>query len=139
GLAVWTEWLTRLADGDEAAGDVADADSGGRELPVEGGDRERRSLRVATEKLDELQREVGELILAHNALADVLARELQGRLDRGAARDLQDAIDRLSRRVRHVQSATTRTRLLGLGTILRRVPRIARDAAERTGKAVRVE
>lgn len=139
GLAVWTEWLMRLADGDDVAGDVVDADLGTRERLTEGSERERRSLRVASERLDELQREVGELILAHNALADVLAREVRGRLDRGAARSLQDALDRLSRRVRYVQSATTRTRLLSLGTILRRVPRIARDAAERSGKAVRVE
>ncbi len=135
--AVWTEWLQQLADGEAM-------DGGTGAVPFEGSDqiegsRATRSLRVSVDKLDDLQQEVGELILSYNALVETLrSRVLEG-LDRDSQRETQDALDRLSRRVRHVQSATTRTRLLGLTTILRRVPRIARDAAERTGKVVQVE
>jgi two-component system chemotaxis sensor kinase CheA len=135
--AVWTEWLQQLADGeaaDSGAGSAAFADSGQIE-----GSRAARSLRVSVEKLDDLQQEVGELILSYNALVETLRSRVVEGLDRDTQRETQDALDRLSRRVRHVQSATTRTRLLGLATILRRVPRIVRDAAERTGKTVQVD
>lgn len=139
-VAVWTEWLQRLAEGQaEAAGDGAadagDADDGA----AADGARGARSLRVSVSRLDDLQREVGELILSYNALVETLRTRVVEGLARDVQRDAQDALDRLARRVRHVQSATTRTRLLGLSTILRRVPRIVRDAAERTGKSVRVE
>lgn len=96
------------------------------------------TLRVSTEKLDQLQREVGELILAFNATRDFLSKQAMLQNSKTSARELNDRIDRLANRVRRVQAQTTRIRLLGLSSILRRVPRIVRDAAEKTKKKVQV-
>ncbi|RMF18243.1 MAG: hypothetical protein D6761_03105 [Candidatus Dadabacteria bacterium] len=96
------------------------------------------TLRVSTDKLDQLQREVGDLILSYNALHDFLENEVLQHLDRVEQRAVLDRLDHLSARVRRVQGQTTRIRLLGLSAILRRVPRIVRDAAGKTGKRVQV-
>lgn len=96
------------------------------------------TLRITTDKLDQLQREVGELILAFNATRDYLTGQASAARDKSATRELNDRVDRLANRVRRVQAQTTKIRLLGLSAILRRVPRIVRDAAARTGKKVQV-
>lgn len=141
GLDVWTQWLRGLLDaGAEVAGDAAAFADAATDAAVDEGERgERaRSLRVDAETLDQLQREVGELILASNALRQTFRAHAAERLSRGERRLLVDAFDRLERSVRSVQDRTTQTRLLGLSTILRRVPRIARDAAARSGRQVQV-
>lgn len=136
-----TDLSAALARVEALAAGSRSASQAGEAAPV-GGDiamnMQNDTLRVSSDKLDTLQRDVGELILSFNALEDLLKRGVLPQIQRQAARDLADAMQRLAARVRTVQAQTTQIRLLSLQAILRRVPRIARDAAERTGKKVRV-
>ncbi len=108
------------------------------DAPADHGITVEGTLKVSSDRLDLLQREVGELILAFNAVNDHLQGSLKPFLNRNMLRESGDLMDKLSRRVRTVQSETTQIRLLGLSAILQRVPRIVRDAAEKTGKKVQI-
>lgn len=88
------------------------------------------TVRVDVAVLDNLMILVGELVLARN-------QALQ--FSRGAADGLQAAYLRIDHVTASLQEAVMRTRMLPLGNLLNRYPRVVRDLATQCGKLVRVD
>ena len=96
-------------------------------------------VRVDLARLDELMRNVGDLVISRARLADTLARVEAH--DPGAAtgapfRRTPIAIDR---QLRTLREGIMRVRLVPVGEIFRRMPFVVRDLARETGKRVRLE
>ncbi len=102
----------------------------------QGGDRraDSASIRVPTEKVDALINLVGEIIIAQamvNQMAGGLTGELQLRL--------QETLGIVDRSTRELQERVMSIRMLPIGAVFNRVPRIVRDLAQSMGKKVRLE
>jgi two-component system chemotaxis sensor kinase CheA len=91
-------------------------------------------LRIKTEKVDELIDLVGELVLAHAALANVVHQQS---LDR--AQPLRDAMARVERRCRDLHESVLAIRMVPAKTAFGRFHRLVRDAAASVDKDVRLE
>jgi len=90
-----------------------------------------RTLRVDAERVDALASVLDDLIIAKNSLG----RLVQARAGSGD-RELSDAQARLDRLVAELHASVTRVRLVPLGPLLGRFPRLVRDAASSLGKRV---
>jgi two-component system chemotaxis sensor kinase CheA len=105
---------------------------GGPARRAEGGDHggESGTLRVPVSVLDRLMNLVGELVLARNQL---IAQE--------ALRE-DAALTETSQRIHHLttglQEAVMKARMQPIDTVFSRLPRVARDAAQATGKQARL-
>jgi two-component system chemotaxis sensor kinase CheA len=95
------------------------------------------TLRVDAAKLDQLVDRSGELGVAARALTPLIARAR--RFDPGLADDLRIAQAEIDRATSNIQQAVARVRLVSLEPVLRRLPRLARDAAASVGKNIRFE
>jgi two-component system chemotaxis sensor kinase CheA len=89
-----------------------------------------QSLRVGTDKLDALVTLVGELVLERNRLSQIIA-DPSGAHDqaRGTDSPLAQSVARLSVVVQELQAAALRTRMLPVGTVFSRFPRLVHDVA----------
>ena len=85
------------------------------------------SLRINVARMDELVNLVGELVITQA----MCSRAAQSR---GAA--LDDAIAQLERNTRDLQRAVLSIRMLPIRHVTSRIPRLARDVAERVGKEI---
>jgi two-component system chemotaxis sensor kinase CheA len=106
-----------------AAADAARAPSG------EGG-----SIRVSIEKIDELLNSVGELVITQSVCSQ-LAASLDGR----TADDLRNALVQFERHMRALQESVMRVRMLPIGSIFNRFPRMIRDLGQRLGKKLELK
>ncbi len=93
-----------------------------------------RSLRVDTSKIDALADVAGELIVAKNALAHLVARTKD--LDPALARAMAANHAEFDRLVGTMRRAVTRLRTVPLAGTFRRFPRLVRDIADKLGKDV---
>ncbi len=96
--------------------------------------RDSASIRVATGKVDEIINLVGELVIAQSMTVEVVARFTAERLP-----ELQAALHEVSRNTRELQERVMAVRMLPVGTIFSRLPRIVHDIATAEGKNIRVE
>ena len=96
--------------------------------------RDSASIRVATGKVDEIINLVGELVIAQSMTVEVVARFTAERLP-----ELQAALHEVSRNTRELQERVMAVRMLPVGTIFSRLPRIVHDIATAAGKNIRVE
>ncbi len=92
------------------------------------------SIRVAIEKLDELQGRVGEIASAHAMLGE-LARHFDG----SGADALRFGIAQLETGLRGLQECVTRVRMLPASSVFNRFPRLVRDLSSRLGKQIRLQ
>jgi two-component system, chemotaxis family, sensor kinase CheA len=93
-----------------------------------------RILRVEAARLDQLADDVGELGVVTNAFAALAARvEL---IDRRIALDIRAAQANLERAIGAVSQSVSAVRMVSLATVLRRLPRLAREIAAELGKSV---
>jgi two-component system chemotaxis sensor kinase CheA len=106
-----------------AAAEAARAPSG------EGG-----SIRVSIEKIDELLNSVGELVITQSVCSQ-LAASLEGR----QADDLRNALVQFERHMRALQESVMRVRMLPIGSIFNRFPRMIRDLGQRLGKKLELK
>lgn len=111
-----------------AAAAVHDAPSkaGG---PADGG-----SIRVSTEKIDELMNTVGELVITQSMLTQ-LGTKFTGH----AAEQLRSGLATLERNVRELQESVMRVRMLPISFVFSRFPRMVRDLSGRLGKNVELK
>ncbi|QDC40104.1 MULTISPECIES: chemotaxis protein CheA [Sphingobium] len=93
------------------------------------------TLRVEAARLDRLADQSGELAVAIRALQPIAAR-LRA-IDPLLAAELRAAEDEIARVAGQLQRSVAQVRLVSLEPVLRRLPRLAREAAAMVDKAIR--
>jgi two-component system, chemotaxis family, sensor kinase CheA len=92
------------------------------------------SIRVTSEKVDRLIDLVGELVIAQSMTAQIMNGFTADRLPR-----LQEAIADVDRYTRELQERAMRIRMLPIGSIFSRFPRLAHDTAQLLAKQVALQ
>jgi len=92
------------------------------------------SIRVSTEKVDELMNTVGELVITQSMLTQ-LGTKLTGPLSDA----LRAGLAQLERNVRELQESVMRVRMLPISFVFSRFPRMVRDLSQRLGKQVELK
>jgi two-component system, chemotaxis family, sensor kinase CheA len=92
------------------------------------------TVRVKLQKIDDLINLVGELLIAQASLQDRATR-----LDPSEHADLHASINELQRHTRDVRESVMSIRMIPIGSIFNRFPRMVRDLAEKLGKDVAFE
>jgi two-component system, chemotaxis family, sensor kinase CheA len=92
------------------------------------------SIRVAIEKIDELLNTVGEIVITQSMLSQ-LAKRFEGvHADR-----LRSGLGQLDMNIRELQESVMRVRMLPVGSVFSRFPRLVRDLSSRLGKQIRLQ
>lgn len=89
------------------------------------------SIRVSTEKIDELMNAVGELVITQSMLT-----QLGAKLEGSVVEQLRAGLTTLERNVRELQESVMRVRMLPISFVFSRFPRMVRDLSQRLGKNV---
>lgn len=91
----------------------------------------RRQIRVDLGRLDALMKQVGELVVARNRLADIAGRSGEAALG--------ETSERIARLVSALQGEVLAARMNPVAEVFDRFPRVARDLARELGKQVRID
>ncbi len=89
------------------------------------------SIRVSTEKIDELMNTVGELVITQSMLT-----QLGAKVSGPVAEHLRSGLAQLERNMRELQESVMRVRMLPISFVFSRFPRMVRDLSQRLGKQV---
>ncbi len=89
------------------------------------------SIRVSTEKIDELMNTVGELVITQSMLS-----QLGTKVSGPVAEQLRSGLAQLERNMRELQESVMRVRMLPISFVFSRFPRMVRDVSQRLGKQV---
>jgi len=89
------------------------------------------SIRVNTEKVDRLINLVGELVIAQAMLAQTASR-----IDPATGEALMQGMAQLEHNTRDLQDAVMSIRMMPIGFVFSRFPRVVRDLASKLGKQV---
>ncbi|BBG30406.1 chemotaxis protein CheA [Zymobacter palmae] len=101
----------------------------------EGGKRtESSTLRVATDKIDQILNLVGELVITQAML-----EQSASHLDQMEHSQLVNGASLLQRNVRDLQEAVMSVRMMPMDSVFNRFPRLVRDNAKKLGKEVELE
>jgi two-component system chemotaxis sensor kinase CheA len=92
------------------------------------------SIRVSTEKIDELMNTVGELVITQSMLT-----QLAGSLHGPMGERLRTGLTQLERSVRELQEAVMRVRMVPISFVFSRFPRMVRDLSQRLGKQIELK
>jgi two-component system, chemotaxis family, sensor kinase CheA len=92
------------------------------------------SIRVSTEKIDELMNTVGELVITQSMLT-----QLGTRITGPLSDQLRAGLAQLERNVRELQESVMRVRMLPISFVFSRFPRMVRDLSQRLGKQVELK
>jgi two-component system chemotaxis sensor kinase CheA len=92
------------------------------------------SIRVSTEKIDELLDMVGELVITQSMLG-----QLGTKFDGPDAEQLRSGLAQLERNVRELQESVMRVRMLPISFVFSRFPRMVRDLSNRLGKDIELK
>ncbi|GAB3789655.1 chemotaxis protein CheA [Dyella agri] len=114
------------ADAPAPVREVAAAASAGQ---ADGG-----SIRVGIDKVDALIDMMGELVITQSMLSDIGANFDLSQLER-----LRDGLAQLERNTRELQDSVMRIRMLPIGSVFNRFPRLVRDLERKLGKQVKLE
>jgi two-component system, chemotaxis family, sensor kinase CheA len=93
-----------------------------------------RSLRISAERVDRLADDVGELVVASNALAALVQEAIS--LDHSFGNRLRQVQATLERGIGQMRRSVIAIRMVPIGPAIRRLPRIVRDVAEALGRQV---
>jgi two-component system chemotaxis sensor kinase CheA len=89
------------------------------------------SIRVSTEKIDELMNTVGELVITQSMLS-----QLGTKVSGAVAEQLRSGLVQLERNMRELQESVMRVRMLPISFVFSRFPRMVRDLSGRLNKQV---
>lgn len=92
------------------------------------------SIRVSTEKIDELMNNVGELVITQSMLT-----QLAGSLHGPVGERLRTGLTQLERSVRELQESVMRVRMVPISFVFSRFPRMVRDLSQRLGKQIELK
>jgi two-component system chemotaxis sensor kinase CheA len=95
-------------------------------------------VRVDLARLDDLMRQVGELVVTRARLSGFVERAAQGMSSAGWD-DLNDANELIERQLRNIRESVMRIRLVQIGEVFERMRFAMRDIARETGKAIHLE
>ena len=94
------------------------------------------TIRVDTERLDQVLNLSGEIGLTKNRLNQLRTEILLGTTDPGTLRALDEAVNQLDMLVVSLQNSVMKTRMQPIGRLFKKFPRLARDLARQLGKEV---
>jgi len=89
------------------------------------------SIRVGTDKIDTLIDQVGELVITQSMLG-----ELGTKFDMSKLNALLAGLNELEQNTRQLQESVMRIRMLPIGFVFNRLPRMVRDLSKQLGKKV---
>jgi len=92
------------------------------------------SIRVGIDKVDALIDMMGELVITQSMLSDIGANFTMSQLER-----LREGLAQLERNTRELQDSVMRIRMLPIGSVFNRFPRLVRDLERKLGKQVKLE
>lgn len=133
--AVAKEESTRAVFG-RRADDVPGQTIGRRGGDVPAAEVKETTIRVDTERLDQVLNLSGEIGLTKNRLNQLRSDILQGRMDTNTLRDLDQSVSQLDMLVVNLQNAVMKTRMQPIDRLLKKYPRLARDLARSLNKDV---
>ncbi|MGA7594525.1 MAG: chemotaxis protein CheA [Gallionella sp.] len=133
--AISEEESTRAVFGRRAT-DVPGTTVGRREGDVPVKEAKESTIRVDTDRLDQVLNLSGEIGLTKNRLTHLRSDILQGRNDAETLHDLDQAVSQLDALVVNLQNAVMKTRMQPIGRLFKKYPRLARDLARTLGKDV---
>ncbi|MDE2343758.1 MAG: chemotaxis protein CheA [Betaproteobacteria bacterium] len=105
-----------------------------RRRESEGG--KENTIRVDTERLDQVLNLSGEIGLTKNRLNQLRTEILLGTNDTATLRALDEAVNQLDMLVVSLQNSVMKTRMQPIGRLFKKFPRLARDLARQLGKEV---
>ncbi len=145
-LVRWAQSHPPQDDEAQAAGpegaDAADGGGGRRERGEGGGsnsgggDKGQKVLKIAQEKIDHLMDLIGEMVVAKNGLPYLAHRAETVFGQRELAREIKTQYSVINRISEDMQSAIMQVRMMPVGVIFQRFPRLVRDISRRLGKEV---
>ena len=94
------------------------------------------TIRVDTDRLDQVLNLSGEIGLTKNRLTHLRTDILQGRSDSATLLALDESVSQLDMLVVNLQNAVMKTRMQPIGRLFNKYPRLARDLARQLGKDV---
>ncbi|HEY9400337.1 MAG TPA: chemotaxis protein CheA, partial [Luteimonas sp.] len=92
------------------------------------------SIRVGIDKVDALINMMGELVITQSMLSDIGENFELSQLER-----LREGLLQLERTTRELQESVMRIRMLPIGSVFNRFPRLVRDLERKLGKQVKLE
>ena len=95
-------------------------------------------VRVDLDRLDELMRIIGELVISRTRLEDQLT-ELKRVTPAAAWRSLQETTQTMGRQLRDLRESVMRVRMVQIGEIFERMTFVVRDLARERGKKIVVQ
>jgi len=101
--------------------------------------KQESSIRVDVERLDELLNIVSELVLGRNRLLQVNAEVSLEYEGTKIARDLADTSKQIDLMTTELQLAVMKTRMVKIGKVFNKFPRLVRDLSKDFGKEIRLE
>ena len=133
--AINEEESTKKAFG-RRSNDVPGATVGRRDGDVPAKEAKESTIRVDTDRLDQVLNLSGEIGLTKNRLTHLRSNIIQGRNDADTLRELDQAVSQLDMLVVNLQNAVMKTRMQPIGRLFKKYPRLARDLARSLGKDV---
>jgi two-component system chemotaxis sensor kinase CheA len=133
--AVNEEESTRKAFGRRTT-DVPGTTVGRRAGDVPTAEAKETTIRVDTDRLDQVLNLSGEIGLTKNRLTHLRSDILQGHNDVDTLRELDQSVSQLDMLVVSLQNAVMKTRMQPIGRLFKKYPRLARDLARSLGKDV---
>ncbi|ADE10791.1 chemotaxis protein CheA [Sideroxydans lithotrophicus] len=133
--AINEEESTRKAFGRRST-DVPGTTVGRRAGDVPAAEAKETTIRVDTDRLDQVLNLSGEIGLTKNRLTHLRSDILQGHNDADTLRELDQAVSQLDMLVVSLQNAVMKTRMQPIGRLFKKYPRLARDLARSLGKDV---
>ncbi len=94
------------------------------------------TIRVDTDRLDQVLNLSGEIGLTKNRLTQLRTDILLGAADANTLRALDEAVNQLDMLVVNLQNSVMKTRMQPIGRLFKKFPRLARDLARQLGKEV---
>ncbi|MBW8072566.1 MAG: chemotaxis protein CheA [Ferrovum sp.] len=94
------------------------------------------TIRVDTERLDQVLNLSGEIGLTKNRLNQLRSDILLGKQDANTLRALDEAVNQLDMLVVSLQNSVMKTRMQPIGRLFKKFPRLARDLARQLNKEV---
>lgn len=97
------------------------------------------SIRVGTNKVDEIINMVGELVITQSMLEQLGIDIEEGNADTSHFEKLRSGLVQLKRNTRELQESVMRIRMLPISYIFNRVPRIVHDLSQKLDKLVEIK